>query len=124
MLTEMNWLQVFACLGLGLCVSWSIILFTLKRSSRHWDAIRGGEFHHAHKAPIPRLGGIAIAVAFTACACAIFMFIPLSFGSANTLVVIVVSSLAMFALGLWDDIHPLGAKFKLASQIAISAGVY
>jgi len=124
MLTKMNWLQILSCLGLGLCVSWSVILFILKWSNRHWDAIRGGEFHHAHKAPIPRLGGVAIAAAFAVCGFAIFMFIPLSFNSANTLVVIVVSSLAMFALGFWDDIQPLGAKFKLAGQVAISAGVY
>jgi UDP-GlcNAc:undecaprenyl-phosphate GlcNAc-1-phosphate transferase len=40
------------------------------------------------------------------------------------LAVVVFSALAMFALGLRDDLRPLGAKVKLAGQIAIASAVY
>ena len=41
-----------------------------------------------------------------------------------TLGVIACGSLAMFALGLWDDLRAVGAKTKLAAQIMIASGVY
>ena len=33
------------------------------------------------------------------------------------------SSLAMFGVGLWDDLRPLGARRKLLLQIAVALGV-
>jgi UDP-GlcNAc:undecaprenyl-phosphate GlcNAc-1-phosphate transferase len=36
---------------------------------------------------------------------------------------IVFASLAMFALGFWDDVRPLGAKRKLAAQVLIAGAV-
>ncbi len=33
------------------------------------------------------------------------------------------SSLAMFGLGLWDDVKPLGARRKLAGQVIIALGL-
>ncbi len=73
---------------------------------------------------MPRLGGIALASAFAVCALTILLFSSISAANAQTLLVILISSLAMFGLGLWDDLRPLSAKFKLASQILISAAVY
>jgi UDP-GlcNAc:undecaprenyl-phosphate GlcNAc-1-phosphate transferase len=37
---------------------------------------------------------------------------------------IVVASLAMFALGLWDDLYSMGAKRKLALQLLIASATY
>ena len=120
----MNPLQILSCFALGLGTSWVVIALILERSKKHCDANRGREFHHGHKTPVPRLGGIALAAAFTASALPILLFNSLTTSNTNTLVVIVLSSLAMFALGLWDDLRPLGAKFKLAGQIVIAAAVY
>jgi len=124
MLTATNWLEIFSCLALGLGSSWGLLVAILKWSERRGDPNRGREFHHAHKGPIPRLGGAAIVVAFLVCAAAIRLFTPMSAIGSTTLTIIVLSSLAMFAVGFWDDLQPLGAKFKLTAQIAISSGVY
>jgi len=62
--------------------------------------------------------------AFVVVAIAIYLCTSVPAASVNTLVVIVFSSLAMFALGLWDDLRSLSAKFKLAVQIAIAVAVY
>ena len=120
----MSPLLLLSSLTLGTASSWTLIVLILKWSSRHSGANRNGDFHHSLKAPIPRLGGLAIAIAFTACAVSILLISPLSDGNTNAIWIITVSSLAMFALGLWDDLRPLSAKFKLAGQIAIAVTVY
>jgi UDP-GlcNAc:undecaprenyl-phosphate GlcNAc-1-phosphate transferase len=120
----MNFLKILVFLASGLGVSWPLLIFIVNWTERRRDLDRTREFHHAHKAPISRLGGIALAAAFTACAGGIYLFDFVSAADASTLLVIVAGSLAMFALGLGDDLRPLGAKFKLTAQIAIAAAVY
>ena len=41
-------------------------------------------------------------------------------GKAQTNLTVVLSCLAMFGLGFWDDIRPLGAKLKLLGQLIIA----
>jgi UDP-GlcNAc:undecaprenyl-phosphate/decaprenyl-phosphate GlcNAc-1-phosphate transferase len=120
----MYFLKILSFLLAGMSVSWGLIVLILRWAERRHDLIRDNEFHHAHKAAIPRLGGIALSAATIACAGGIAVFSDISTNDAATLFVIVSSSLAMFALGLWDDLRPLGAKFKLAGQIAIASAVY
>jgi UDP-GlcNAc:undecaprenyl-phosphate GlcNAc-1-phosphate transferase len=71
---------------------------------------------------IPRLGGIGLAVAFVAVKLTALVF----FGSQWTTDhgAILVASMAMFGLGLWDDIRPLGAKRKLYGQLLIATMAY
>ena len=76
------------------------------------------EFHQTHKLPVPRLGGIALALAFLLVTAGSFAFVPPQPGHPRF--VLGLTSLAMFALGLWDDISPLGARKKLLGQILIS----
>jgi UDP-GlcNAc:undecaprenyl-phosphate GlcNAc-1-phosphate transferase len=84
---------------------------------------RTGDVHHTHQVPVPRAGGLCLAVAFVA----VELFITLASVRGPShgpgCVVILISSLAMFALGFWDDIKPLGAKRKLVGQVVISLGV-
>jgi hypothetical protein len=86
---------------------------------------RGQDLHHTHQKPIPRLGGLALAVAFVG----LEVFIAAVFPEQRAKIpgagrpVVLVSSLAMFALGFWDDLKPLGARRKLAGQIVIAAAV-
>jgi UDP-GlcNAc:undecaprenyl-phosphate GlcNAc-1-phosphate transferase len=122
--TNLNWLRILASLLLGLGSSWAILGIILRWSERRLHLSRGREFHHAHQMPVPRWGGIAVAAAFTACAVAILFFTAIPASDAYTLMVILVSSLAMFGLGLWDDLRPLSAWFKLTGQILIAAAVY
>jgi UDP-N-acetylmuramyl pentapeptide phosphotransferase/UDP-N-acetylglucosamine-1-phosphate transferase len=80
------------------------------------SARREKQFHQTHKLPVPRFGGLAfsrrvrviapIAIVFSASREGIGLSLSLVF-----------TSLAMFGLGFWDDISPLGAKKKLLGQI-------
>ncbi len=80
------------------------------------------ELHQTHKLPVPRLGGIALAAAFVVVtAFSYFLEGPLP-GHPRT--VLGLACLAMFALGLWDDISPLGARKKLIGQIVISLAAF
>ncbi|HEV3271737.1 MAG TPA: MraY family glycosyltransferase [Candidatus Methylacidiphilales bacterium] len=123
-MTLANWLQIFSCFALGFFVCWALIGIILKRAEKGMVANRERDFHHAHRTPLPRLGGVAMVSAFVVVALAVDLATSVPSPGTATLGVIVLSSLAMFALGLWDDLRPLGAKFKFAVQIAIAVAVY
>lgn len=76
------------------------------------------ELHQTHQQPVPRLGGIALAAAFVFVTLATFALTPPLPGHPR--IVLGLSSLAMFGLGLWDDFSPLGARKKLLGQILIA----
>jgi len=80
------------------------------------------EFHQTHKTPVPRLGGIALAAAFVVAIVASFAVAGPERGHPR--LVLALTSLAMFALGLWDDISPIGARKKLLGQILIAAAAF
>ena len=79
---------------------------------------RGQDLHHTHQKPVPRLGGLALAAAFIGLDVFIAAVFPgtTSEDPGTGRPVVLVSSLAMFALGFWDDLKPLGAKRKLAGS--------
>jgi UDP-GlcNAc:undecaprenyl-phosphate GlcNAc-1-phosphate transferase len=79
--------------------------------------------HHTHHQPVPRLGGLALAIAFIGVELFIAVANPEQRAQTAGRVVVLLSSLAMFALGFWDDLKPLGAKRKLLGQIAIALTV-
>jgi len=64
---------------------------------------REQDLHHTHQKPIPRLGGLALAAAFVG----LEVFIAVIFPEERAKIpgmgrpVVLVSSLAMFALGFW-----------------------
>jgi UDP-GlcNAc:undecaprenyl-phosphate/decaprenyl-phosphate GlcNAc-1-phosphate transferase len=100
----LGWVIVFALtpsiirLGLGLDIS---------------DA-----FRKKHDGKISRLGGVPI---FTAFLCANgFLWLMGSRSIGMGWGAVVLCTTLMFLLGLWDDLKPLGAKFKLAGQILIA----
>jgi len=88
---------------------------------------RASELHHAQAqaalAPVPRFGGLALALAFVVVE--IFAALVTPARQPNLLLhpVIILSSLAMFALGFADDFKPLGARRKLLGQILIALAV-
>lgn len=63
-----------------------------------------------HKKPIPRLGGLAI---FAGCIIAILTFAEIS----TQLIGILIGATIIVAVGIVDDIRPLGAGVKLILQI-------
>jgi UDP-GlcNAc:undecaprenyl-phosphate GlcNAc-1-phosphate transferase len=90
-------------------------------------AHRGIGLDYAHESrkkqtvPIPRLGGMPLMLAISVGLLVIFAVRP---STATNWFPILVGSLLMYGLGLWDDLHHLGAKVKLAGQIITALLVY
>ncbi len=122
-MTLSSWTQVLGCLTLGFSVCWALTRVILQRAEGGKLA-RAKDFHHGHKEAIPRLGGLGFVTAFLVVALFVYFCTNMLPKDASTLWVIAGNSLAMFALGFWDDIRPLSAKFKLLAQIAIASSVY
>lgn len=116
----MTVLSVVVCAVTGFLVSWGLIPVILDACRRASGAPRDLCFHHTDKAPIPRFGGIALAAGFTAVVLAALYFSE--GGVSREMLTVVCCSLAMFGLGILDDLRPIGARMKLLGQIAI-AGV-
>jgi len=120
----MEWIELLVGGLVGLATSIGLILLILQVSRRYRFAGRASELHHTHKIPVPRLGGIALAGAMVS---VILFFILLSgpdvfLNSQSCL--LIAASLAMFGLGLWDDLFVLGARRKLLGQILIASATY
>lgn len=78
------------------------------------------QFHHSRTNEPSRLGGLAIAGAFVALSISALTLYPFDDPQGLTARVVFCSALAMFLLGFWDDVRPLGAKRKLFGQIAMA----
>jgi UDP-GlcNAc:undecaprenyl-phosphate GlcNAc-1-phosphate transferase len=120
----MNFFPVLFCISLGFLACWLAIPRIRKRVAKKSISAGRGEFHHTHTASVPRYGGLALAISFALLAVAVSVFAPIGHTSLSGRLALIFGSLAMFGLGFWDDIKPLGAKVKLLGQIAIAAGVY
>src|SRR5688500_18324050 len=84
-----------------------------------------------HQSPIPRIGGIAIAVGFMAPLVALFVldtgisnFIQRDPEWLNYVIALVGGSIAIVAIGLYDDLKNANAYQKLAVQILVAGFVW
>jgi len=103
--------------ALVLGVTPSIIAWANK--ANHLD--QPDSYRKAHHAAVPRLGGIPLfLVFFSICIFAIFMRPE----EAWQWGIILFCNTLLFAVGLWDDFKPLGAKVKLIAQISIAFLAY
>jgi UDP-GlcNAc:undecaprenyl-phosphate GlcNAc-1-phosphate transferase len=90
-------------------------------------AHRGIGLDYAHETrkkqemPIPRLGGMPLMLATSAGLLVIFAARPTN---ATNWFPILLGSVLMYGLGLWDDLKPLGARNKLLGQLATACIVY
>ena len=112
---------LLVCGLIGFLVSWGLIPVILGACQRAGGARRDKCFHQTNKESIPRLGGIALGAAFLAVVLAVIYFSPESMSP--DVLSVVLGSLAMFGLGILDDVHPIGARMKLLGQIVISVVV-
>ena len=115
-------LILFAALGLGVTVL--LIPFLRRQTIENRWGRRGHQFHQTHHHPISRLGGLALGGAFVVVAATVFLVTEARNERMYTQCVIIGGALAMFGMGLWDDLRPLGAKKKLLAQIVIAGLVY
>ncbi len=109
-------------------IGFGVVLLVVPLIVRRWGRAeasgRSVELHHAHRRPVPRLGGMALAAAFLAIEAFITLVEAESREATPHRGVILVSCLAMFGLGLWDDFRALGARKKLLGQVLIALMVY
>lgn len=94
-------------------------------------ATRAGMFdptdhRKVHTRQIPRVGGVAIFLSVAIALAVLALrggFEGLGFASSK-LAVIVIGGAATFALGLYDDLRQLRARYKFAVQIAIAVAIF
>jgi UDP-GlcNAc:undecaprenyl-phosphate GlcNAc-1-phosphate transferase len=91
----------------------------------HWlGGVEGGGYRKIHKSPTPLLGGLAIAIPFIAVALASLsektgLFRAVG-GQAWDFVVLAGGGAAITALGVFDDVRGMRARYKLLGQILIA----
>src|ERR1044071_189239 len=117
----MSTLPIITCLlGMGIVL---MVIPLILRICRHFNlAGRTPDLHHTHRAPIQRLGGIALAAAFVGVGTFVAIFFPEQ-GEGRHFPVVPMGALAMFVLGLWDDIWSVSARKKLLGQVIIATAV-
>ena len=111
---------------IGGATAWLIIRLILKRTRWTDTAVRGQEFHQAHATPISRFGGVALAAAFVVVALVALVAstsLPSDLEISPQNIAVVLGGLAMFLVGLLDDLRPVNAKLKFLAQIAIATTV-
>ena len=109
----------------GFAVSFVVVTVIL-RVWRRKVSLRIAEFHHAQnpgQSPVPRFGGVGLASAFVVLAGFLWCVLP-GLRADSSAWVIAAMALAMFGMGFWDDLKPIGAKRKLLAQVIISSAAY
>jgi UDP-GlcNAc:undecaprenyl-phosphate GlcNAc-1-phosphate transferase len=79
------------------------------------------ETRKRHETPVPRLGGMPIICALSI---GLLLILTVHPEAAGAFFPVLLGSLCMCGLGLWDDFKPLGARVKLVGQIAIAGLVF
>ena len=119
----MNSLPFFIVALVGMGISVLFVRLILRHCKRTKSLVRPAEIHHARSEPIPRFGGVALALAFLGVEALLFFAMPGQRTEVAGWHAIVFASIAMFVLGLWDDLWGLGARKKLLGQVLIAAAL-
>lgn len=78
------------------------------------------QHHHTHTGLVPRIGGIGVMFGFTAAYLLCFVYFDTGDNRSLIHYSVFAGGVAAFLLGFVDDIHPLGARVKLLSQVIIA----
>ncbi len=119
----MSYWGLISCglLGLGIVFLTTPLALRVARARNLFQ--RRHDLHHTHQKEVPRLGGLVLAAAFVGVELYIAALWPEQRAKIPGRAVVLLSSLAMFGLGFWDDLKPLGAKRKLVGQVLIALSV-
>src|SRR5215470_88729 len=113
-----------------------VFLFLLTRYVRNAAIQRGWVVppspHHIHGTPVPRLGGVAIYASFITAAAALLVGPSLLHSSLyvdvgpspKSVLYILAAGTLVFALGLYDDFHPLSPYVKFSVQAIAAVLLY
>ena len=108
----------------------SFILGALLTRTVRGLALRAGAVDHAlvsrkiHKAPVPRLGGVAIVLSFFVVLAAQLVVSGVPEEDYGRVAALVVGGAIIFGLGLVDDLKGADAKLKFVVQFAVAALAY
>jgi len=104
-------------------ISWLVIYCLLKLK---WAQSSGKQpqHHHTNTETIPRIGGIGIIAGLLITYSVCFFQLDTDGSRPLTHFAVIGGASLAFLLGLFDDFHPLKAKFKLLVQILIALIVY
>jgi UDP-GlcNAc:undecaprenyl-phosphate/decaprenyl-phosphate GlcNAc-1-phosphate transferase len=116
----MSYWALATCGLFGLGIACLIIPLILRTALMTRLAQRAHELHHTQQKAVPRFGGLALAAAFIGVELLVAVAWPEQRAKVHARSAVLITSLAMFALGFWDDLKPLGAKRKLLGQVAIA----
>jgi UDP-GlcNAc:undecaprenyl-phosphate GlcNAc-1-phosphate transferase len=108
-------------LGVGFLISLLSTPWVIRLSAAGIGLDAPNESRKQHAAAIPRLGGAPIMLAVSLSLILIFCLDP---SQSQKWFPVMLGSLLMYGLGLWDDLKPLGAKVKLLGQILTAGLVY
>jgi UDP-N-acetylmuramyl pentapeptide phosphotransferase/UDP-N-acetylglucosamine-1-phosphate transferase/glycosyltransferase involved in cell wall biosynthesis len=93
------------------------------RAAIRWRILDKPSERKVHARPIPRAGGVAVAVAFIVSLATAIGAHDLGIGPRiidPRTAMLFVGGLLALALGLWDDVRGLSARWKLAAQIGLA----
>jgi len=97
------------------------------RAARRWHVLDKPSARKLHARPIPRAGGVALALAFAISLAAVIALhdislLPLELDARS--IALFVGGLLALLLGLCDDVRSLGARWKLMAQIGVALVAY
>src|SRR4051812_8580706 len=107
--------------GVGFLISLLTTPWVIRLSANGIGLDRPNEERKQHRGAVPRLGGAPIMLAVSLALLLIFLIDP---SQSTKWFPVLLGSLLMYGLGLWDDLRPLGAKFKLLGQVLTACLVY
>ncbi len=108
-------------LGVGFLISLLSTPWVIRLSAGGIGLDTPNESRKQHSAAIPRLGGAPIMLAVSL---SLILIFALDSSQSTKWFPVLLGSLLMYGLGLWDDLKPLGAKVKLVGQVLTAGLVY
>lgn len=108
----------------GLALTWLVRNLALR-----WGLVDEVGGRKIHRRPVPRFGGVAVALAFALPLAGLVLFYPNDISAAlyaerPLLIALVGGGAIILALGLWDDLKGARAKVKFLGQILAALVVY
>ncbi|HEV7868170.1 MAG TPA: MraY family glycosyltransferase [Chthoniobacteraceae bacterium] len=108
-------------LGLGFLIAVLCTPWVIRLSASGIGLDHANESRKLQTEPIPRLGGMPLMLAISLGLLGILIGEP---DRGSDWLPVFTGSLLMYGLGLWDDLRPLGARWKLAGQVLTACLVY